>query len=37
LKERIGPTCWVDMKALPVFMLRNMDAAYSDAVERSNI
>lgn len=37
LKQRIGSTCWVDLKALPVFMLRGMDAVYRDAVERANI
>lgn len=34
-KQRIGSTCWVDMRALPVFMLRIMDAIYGDGVERS--
>jgi hypothetical protein len=28
---------WIDMKAFPVFMLRDMDAAYSDAMESSDI
>lgn len=37
LKQRIGATCWADLRALPMFMLRNMDAMYSDAVERAGI